>query len=344
MINTTKDRWSALSMQQRADLIKLYTSNGITNIKDIRKHYNSFATGGPTKEKGIKTWLNKRVLDRVPGDSEMLGTIGPVDAVLKSIFNPKGYVDKRIKRAEDSYTKYKDWIEENKIPKGFSSEDDWLNTLSNKEIEDIYLALDIEKIKQHEDAKRIYLGYEPKYGTMEESPYKPTIAKNSNTKYYQVNSLLQDREFEDFILPVWTEWKNPEYGTPIRQNVFGDDYKSSRVTNKGNVAGVSNAPYLNGLTISEGFDNKGQYISLYDTWDYNTKVQGKAGDNVGKYINGEPFEIYQRYYLDEWLDIPKEAQGNPWIVPAVLSVKQNNSYEEQEPFKLGGRFLTKRKK
>ena len=36
-------------MQQRADLIKLYTSNGITNIRDIRNHYNSFATGGPIK-------------------------------------------------------------------------------------------------------------------------------------------------------------------------------------------------------------------------------------------------------------------------------------------------------
>ena len=30
-----KDRWSALSMQQRADLIKLYIDNGITNIKDM---------------------------------------------------------------------------------------------------------------------------------------------------------------------------------------------------------------------------------------------------------------------------------------------------------------------
>lgn len=50
MINTTKDRWSALSLRDRADLIKLYTDNGITNIKEIRKHYNSFATGGPTEE------------------------------------------------------------------------------------------------------------------------------------------------------------------------------------------------------------------------------------------------------------------------------------------------------
>lgn len=48
----SNDRWSALSLQQRADLIKLYTDNGITNIKEIRKHYNSFATGGPTEEGG----------------------------------------------------------------------------------------------------------------------------------------------------------------------------------------------------------------------------------------------------------------------------------------------------
>ena len=35
MKNTTKDRWSQLSMQQRADLIKLYVDGGIINIKNI---------------------------------------------------------------------------------------------------------------------------------------------------------------------------------------------------------------------------------------------------------------------------------------------------------------------
>ena len=47
-----KNRWSALSMQERADLIKLYIDNGVTNMKDIRNHYNSFSTGGPVKEGG----------------------------------------------------------------------------------------------------------------------------------------------------------------------------------------------------------------------------------------------------------------------------------------------------
>lgn len=48
------DRWSALSMSERADLIKLYVSNGITSINDIKKDYNSF-DGGGKKSKIITT-------------------------------------------------------------------------------------------------------------------------------------------------------------------------------------------------------------------------------------------------------------------------------------------------
>lgn len=44
-----KDRWSALSMQQRADLIKLYVNNGITSLDNIKKDYNSFDDGGDTE-------------------------------------------------------------------------------------------------------------------------------------------------------------------------------------------------------------------------------------------------------------------------------------------------------
>lgn len=41
-----KDKWSQLSMQQRADLIKLYVDNGVTSLNDIKKDYNSFGEGG----------------------------------------------------------------------------------------------------------------------------------------------------------------------------------------------------------------------------------------------------------------------------------------------------------
>ena len=42
-----KDRWSQLSIQQRADLIKLYVDNGFTSLNNIKKDYNSFDDGGP---------------------------------------------------------------------------------------------------------------------------------------------------------------------------------------------------------------------------------------------------------------------------------------------------------
>lgn len=44
------DRWSQLSMQQRADLIKLYVNSGITDLGKIKKDYNSFKNGGETND------------------------------------------------------------------------------------------------------------------------------------------------------------------------------------------------------------------------------------------------------------------------------------------------------
>lgn len=49
MVKSTKDRWSVLSMQQRADLIKLYVDGGITSLDEIKKDYNSFDEGGPVE-------------------------------------------------------------------------------------------------------------------------------------------------------------------------------------------------------------------------------------------------------------------------------------------------------
>lgn len=42
----SKDKWSALSMSERADLIKLYANNGTTNLSSIKSHYNKFGGGG----------------------------------------------------------------------------------------------------------------------------------------------------------------------------------------------------------------------------------------------------------------------------------------------------------
>lgn len=43
------NKWNELTMQQRADLMKLYVANGYTNLDSIRKHYNTFNEGGPAE-------------------------------------------------------------------------------------------------------------------------------------------------------------------------------------------------------------------------------------------------------------------------------------------------------
>ena len=48
-MSNKNDRWSALSMKERADLMNMYITNGISDLKEMKKHYNSFGEGGDTE-------------------------------------------------------------------------------------------------------------------------------------------------------------------------------------------------------------------------------------------------------------------------------------------------------
>ena len=45
----------------------------------------------------------------------------------------------------------------------------------------------------------------------------------------------------------------------------------------------------------------------------------KHGDNVARWIGGTPFEIYQRYYLDDWLDMPEDKRGSYFLPEVVIT-------------------------
>ena len=47
-MSNKNDRWSDLSMKERADLMNMYITNGISDLKEMKKHYNSFGDGGDT--------------------------------------------------------------------------------------------------------------------------------------------------------------------------------------------------------------------------------------------------------------------------------------------------------
>lgn len=228
----------------------------------------------------------KKVADRVPGDGAFSnnGTEGVLSAIKHYLKNDDSFVENRILQATKAFDAGK-----------ISSED-------------------LTSMKVHEDAKRIYLGQPQSYDTLEPSQYTATIGKLVNP--HQVNPLLTDIQFDNMIVPLWGKWK-----TGKDWDIYGT---RGRVKNLGKTAQLYDIPYLQNAGLSAGYDDNGQYLSLYDTWDYNTAIVGKHGDNVAKWVGGKPFDIYQRYYLDDWFDIPEEARGNPYIAPSYIEEEYAN--------------------
>ena len=225
----------------------------------------------------------QKVADRVAGDGFYDGgTNGILSALRQYIFNDDNAVRDRIRKAT------------------VDAADGKLGTGP------------LSQIMAHEDGKRLYLGLSQPYNSFEPSPYRPTIGTSNNP--YQLNQLMTDEQFDNLILPLYGTWKTGA-DWPLYQT-------GRRVKNMGNTAQISEVPYLKNAGLSYGRDDKGDYISLYDVWDYNTAVKDTNGDNVGKFVNGKPFDIYQRYYLDDWLDIPDEAKGNPFIAPSYIEAER----------------------
>lgn len=129
----------------------------------------------------------------------------------------------------------------------------------------------------HEDAKDLYLGLPQRTGLLQQSDYKPSQSKNNNTKYYK-----------------FTHQKD-EYWNPVIQDLLYEPINTKKQYID---------PVLNNFQAQTGVDpQKGEYISIYDIWDYNTAVTGGGKDNIGKYIGGKPFEIYDRIYLDDLYNV-----------------------------------------
>lgn len=87
------DRWSQLSMKKKADLFSIYTQNGYTSLEDIKKHYNSFAPGGP-----LNPYTNKPFTQEELDDIEAQGL-----TVEEAINNVQKIADRNqvIQRAEN---------------------------------------------------------------------------------------------------------------------------------------------------------------------------------------------------------------------------------------------------
>ena len=327
------DNWNDLSLKEKADVMKIAISNGIYNLSDIRKTYNEYAEGGPknngnprpittggagyvpSSSSNVQIFNKEKIYNRVL-PTEMTGAnTGPLDSVKQYLFNNDRAVDEWF---EDYVpyinNSYGDAIEASRIlndlykKAGTEKEQESLeNSPTMKAL--MYQNLAPEMFVQ-EHGKDTYLGMPQRFGTMRDAEYHPVNGKLVNGKYV---SYMRDPIFVDTeIIPTY---QNYMMGITRKDN---PESNVQRVTKNGNA--LVYMPFLNNATMSKGYDpNRGEYISIYDDWDYNTAVLGKAGDNISKFIGGQPFSIYDRYYLDDIFDVPKDKRGSYYLPEVTVT-------------------------
>ena len=394
-MSINKDAWSALSMKERADLMNMYITNGISELKEMKKHYNGIPyrdlntsdydyfnaspemtpteegqhwdsrnphTGRLLKGENHPTFdlmvegENKAGYKIVRGYNDELYSIpntpdnyvekynsfsGEEDTDKKPIFDPEKIIRNvparefgpqkvmgendflvgpgtNIIAAPIQYWADKSTGEQNiemaqQIISDFDAREDKQKHID--ENSDYYKSyMDAKYYLDHVEALKKYLGLPYDTNLIEESDYKPTRLQGTNEKTYKFSN-QKDPKYWELVIEDMVNWEQKEH-----------QYVD---------------PILNTFTAYRDRDDKGDFISIYDEWDYNLATKGGPkvlNKPIDKTTGGKPFVVYDRIYLDDYYAIPEEFRGNPYITPAVLT--DTNAYMETS-YKNGGKLTKK---
>lgn len=153
----------------------------------------------------------------------------------------------------------------------------------------------------HVEGLRKYLGLPYNTNTIKESEYKPTRLQGTNEKTYKFASSEAPGYWDEVVDDM------VNYGRKEKQYIDAT---------------------LNKFTAYRDRDEKGDFVSIYDEWDYNPSVRG-GNKKLNKVIDiptgGKGFVVYDRIYLDDYYNIPKEGRGGVYIDPIVVT--SDNSHQ-----------------
>lgn len=136
------------------------------------------------------------------------------------------------------------------------------------------------------------------------SKYTPTITDTPQRQNYKtLENLFGDKNeiFTDLFV---------EYGMqlPEGKNMVGNAY----------------ANHFGDHTIGKGFDENGQYLSVYDLWDV-SPISGYGEDESAGI--GTPIHFYDRLYLDDYFGLDDTIEGGVkgthWLPSPVVTAKYN---------------------
>lgn len=305
------DRKAIDSAIERGDYIKFDTEGDARYFAEhYKKHYNSFGPGG-TIETGKKTMLDpQKIVHNVPArewgpytlneNYELIEKDGT--SMGRALFQYLGNKGKGADNIEFAKQIISDF--EKKI-KGNPNYNIVLDPNYESYVDAIHYLDHVEGLKK-------YLGLPYNTKTIVESNYKPTRLQGTDEKTYKFTSSMQ-----------------PSYWDEVVDDMLIGEHSKRQYEDQ----------TLNTFTAYRDRDNKGDFVSIYDEWDYNPAVRG-GNKNLDKVIDiptgGKPFVVYDRIYLDDHFNIPEEARGNPFITPAVVTAEAKGKGGKINRFNIGG--------
>ncbi len=151
-----------------------------------------------------------------------------------------------------------------------------------------------------EEAWRLALGLPTKSKYITPSKYKPSKANDPNAQYYSLNNVYDPQK----LIEAYIQKSKGKPGQTVQMDsLFPYVVNQDAVATDNNIQFDQTDP-LQKFSLSQGEDEKGRYISIYDKYDFNVPLM----DNVVYGSNRKPYEFYDRFYYK------KDATGKPVYV------------------------------
>lgn len=153
------------------------------------------------------------------------------------------------------------------------------------------------------------------------SKYKPSISNKEDGLYY---SAPLDKQELQYIVDSGV--------------LHGRDKDAPKLLN----------PDFGHYTVSRGYDDKGDYVSYYDSWDLNpfrgiTSISNKYANKLGlnkiedlSFGIGKPVELYDRIYLDDYYGVGKKDRGGIYLPEVIIQGGNKKHVLQQEESEEGG--------
>lgn len=229
-MSNNKDRWSSLSMKDRAGLIKLYVNNGITDIGTIKNHYNKFDEGGEKHTTIIPKGNSLKDLAYLIGSDSRVSSKGYATFEdLKRIFNEEYSPDNPL---DDNKLLYIYGNIMGLYPSEGSNGKDYSNYLRKT----YPLKTLLGKIKEYEGTINPYNEYvidERDRGLIEELAKRGKgIYSNADTEYsYMADMYDENMPYRDDVSGYHAQFVNTPNGPAISASDlydFGPDYNPNK--------------------------------------------------------------------------------------------------------------------